>query len=289
MVVFYEKYDLADGATGPIVLRIPYEQIIDVLSKDIKAFIVPEVPAPSKLSFEVKHDYSSWYFGDIQLVASCEPTGNEPIEGYWIWGYYNNGEILIYPAGTTIAIAREGCPILFEIRSYDNNTPLSDWVYETTLTEEMANRYFLIRCHSYNIDSELLIKVESADATGSTFPVIDNEQGFIDEGKNSDETGLAVPDSNDNEMTDSDKNGNIDEIGLPATDANVKAIPDNNGLENNMEVVDAKQGSPVKNDEDFFGRDTIIFITGVVAGIVILTIGFILHKIFRKQAKQSHY
>jgi hypothetical protein len=36
LVVFYQKYVLADGAAGPLIFEIPYESISNILAIDIK-------------------------------------------------------------------------------------------------------------------------------------------------------------------------------------------------------------------------------------------------------------
>ena len=277
LVVFYEKYSLTAGAGGPQAFHIPYESIMDILSGELKETIIPPVPPPTDLSFEVKYVYTSWYsFPDeAMLLASCKPIRSEPVEGHWTWGYYNDGEIIVYPVGTIISYKWEDYLTQFQIRAYDNNTPMSDWVYEITLTEEMADRYMLLRWPSYNMDCELLIKVENGNDIESNIPGVDNEVNNNGESSFSGEADVLPPGTDNNEISYDDQGDKINEFELLSPGVITNELPGENEIVNVNDAESVKQSNSIEDSNESF-KLTIMFFTGLCTGAVILIGGFLL-------------
>ena len=286
LVIFYDKYSLAAGASGPQVLHLPFESIAEKLSNDIKEFLTPTTPAPPDFSFEVKHIYSSWYsFPEgAMLFASCEPIKKELIEGYWTWGYYNNGEIIVYPVGTILSYKWGDNITQFQIRAYDNNQPMSDWVYELILTEEMADRYMLLRWPSYNMDGELLIKVESYKEIDPN--ISDVDRGMIDGAEeNSSGNTNSTTETPNSAIPDSKQGVSINEPVLhPPVSETIKILNENETVDN-LYAESEKHSNSINND-DASSVNIFVFFAGLGSGAVVFFGGFLLH-VKRKSNKTN--
>lgn len=220
LVVFYEKYALADGASGPQAIRIPYEAIIDTLSSAIKGFVTFPTSVQTEPSFEAVSEYTNSFFEHfgMQLLLSNEPAGKEIIDDNWEWRYYcYDDEIPVFAVGTVLACEYGNSLKQMQIRAYNNNKPLSDWSNEVTLTDEMANQYVIVRLPTFNQDFEWIIKVENTTGEDSLIP--DSDNGAITDINENEETVEAdeVDQSSDNAELSTDieaenANGDVAEV-----------------------------------------------------------------------------